>query len=112
MNQAGAIGAIGATIMGGYRLTAGRRSAFLPAVIAIVSIVEILVVLANYDINVKNITSAEDVRGIALAPWWAPSGCLSPSSGACGGGPMPSRTPSRAVMIETREDHLDGPSSS
>ena len=67
VNQAGAIGAIGALIMGGYRLTAGRRSAFLPATIAIVSIIEILVVLAYYDINVKNIASAEDELGIALA---------------------------------------------
>ena len=67
VNQAGAIGAIGAAIMGGYRLTAGRRAAFVPAVIAIVSIVELLVVLAHYDINVKNIADAEDVRGIALA---------------------------------------------
>ena len=67
VNQAGAIGAIGAAIMGGYRLTAGRRTAFLPAVIAIVSIVELLVVLSVYDINVKNITSEEDVRGITLA---------------------------------------------
>ena len=67
VNQAGAIGAIGALIMGGYRLTAGRRSAFLPATIAIVSIIEILVVLASYDINVKNISSAEDEQGIALA---------------------------------------------
>ena len=67
VNQAGAIGAIGATIMGGYRLTSGRRTTFLPAVIAIVSIVEILVVLASYDINVKSISSADDMRGIALA---------------------------------------------
>ena len=67
VNQAGAIGAIGALIMGGYRLTAGRRTAFLPSIIAIVSIVEILVVLASYDINVKSIGSAEDMRGIALA---------------------------------------------
>ena len=67
VNQAGAIGAIGAAIMGGYRLTAGRRTAFLPAVIAVISIVELLVVLANYDINVKNITGAEDMRGITLA---------------------------------------------
>ena len=67
VNQAGAIGAIGALIMGGYRLTAGQRTAFAPAIIAIVSIVELLVVLANYDINVKSITSAEDMRGIALA---------------------------------------------
>ena len=67
VNQAGAIGAMGATIMGGYRLTAGRRGAFLPAIIATVSIVEILVVLAAYDIRIKSIGSAEDVRGIALA---------------------------------------------
>ena len=67
VNQAGAIGAIGAAIMGGYRLTAGRRRAFLPAIIAIVSIVELLVVLAAYDIRIKSIGSAEDVRGIALA---------------------------------------------
>ena len=67
VNQAGAIGAIGAAIMGGYRLTAGRRTAFLPAIIAIVSIVELLFVLSIYDIRIKSIGSAEDVRGIALA---------------------------------------------
>ena len=67
VNQAGAIGAIGALIMGGYRLAAGRRSAFAPAVIAVLSLAELLVVLSYYDINVKNITGAEDVRGIALA---------------------------------------------
>ena len=67
VNQAGAIGAMGAAIMGGYRLTAGRRGAFLPAIIAIVSIVELLIVLAAYDIRIKSIGSAEDVRGIALA---------------------------------------------
>ena len=67
VNQAGAIGAMGALIMGGYRLTAGRRSAFLPSIIAIVSIAELLIVLAAYDVNVKNIATAEDARGIALA---------------------------------------------
>ena len=67
VNQAGAIGAIGALIMGGYRLSAGRRSAFAPAIIAVLSLAELLVVLSFYDINVKNITGAEDVRGIALA---------------------------------------------
>ena len=67
VNQAGAIGAMGALIMGGYRLTAGRRSAFLPSIIAIVSIAELLIVLGAYNINIKNITSAEDMRGIVLA---------------------------------------------
>ena len=67
VNQAGAIGAMGALIMGGYRLTSGRRSAFLPSIIAIVSIAELLIVLSAYNINVKNIASAEDMRGVVLA---------------------------------------------
>ena len=67
VNQAGAIGAIGALIMGGYRLTAGRRNAFAPAIIAVLSLAELLVVLSLYDINIKNVTGAEDVQGIVLA---------------------------------------------
>ena len=67
VNQAGAIGAIGALIMGGYRLTAGQRNAFVPAIIAGLSLAEILVVLTRYDINIKHITGAEDVQGIVLA---------------------------------------------
>ena len=67
VNQAGAIGAMGALIMGGYRLTAGRRTAFLPSIIALVSIVELLVVLSVHDVNVKNIAGPEDMRGIVLA---------------------------------------------
>ena len=67
VNQAGAIGAIGALIMGGYRLSAGRRNAFAPAIIAVVSLAWLLIVLNQYEINIKNITGAEDVRGIALA---------------------------------------------
>jgi len=67
VNQAGAIGAIGAMIMGGYRLTAGRRGAYTPAILAIVSIVLILVVLSIFDINIKNIRSNRDVVGIVLA---------------------------------------------
>ena len=67
VNQAGAIGAIGALVMGGYRLSAGQRNAFAPAVIAVLSLAELLVVLNRYDINVKNITGPEDLQGIALA---------------------------------------------
>ena len=67
VNQAGAIGAMGALIMGGYRLKAGQRLAYFPAIIAVVSLAIIFVVLANYDINIKHITDARDVRGIILA---------------------------------------------
>ena len=67
VNQAGAIGAIGALIMGGYRLGAGQRNAFVPAIITVLSLAELLVVLSYYDINIKNITGAQDVQGIVLA---------------------------------------------
>ena len=67
VNQAGAIGAIGALIMGGYRLTTGRRYAYTPAVIAVLSLAGLLAVLNHYDINVKNVTGSEDVQGIVLA---------------------------------------------
>ncbi|MEM7249775.1 MAG: TRAP transporter large permease subunit [Pseudomonadota bacterium] len=67
VNQAGAIGAIGATIMGGYRLVAGRRDAFYPAILAMISLVGIFAVSASHDINVKNITSAEDESAILYA---------------------------------------------
>ncbi len=67
VNQAGAIGAVGAMIMGGYRLTANKRSAYVPAVLAIISIVILIAVLSVFDINVKNIRSQSDVVGIVLA---------------------------------------------
>ena len=34
VNQAGAIGAVGATIMGGYRLHEGKKHAYTPSIIA------------------------------------------------------------------------------
>jgi tripartite ATP-independent transporter DctM subunit len=67
VNQAGAIGAVGATIMAGYRLPAGKRHAYTPAALAVVSIVLIFLVLAFFDINVKNIRGTKDAIGIALA---------------------------------------------
>ncbi|MEE8301077.1 MAG: TRAP transporter large permease subunit, partial [Candidatus Tectomicrobia bacterium] len=67
VNQAGAIGAIGAMIMGGYRLTAGQRGTYWPAILAIVSTGFILLVLGFFDINVKNIKDTTDVVGVTLA---------------------------------------------
>ena len=37
VNQAGAIGAAGALIMAGYRLSDGKRGAYIPAFLAIIS---------------------------------------------------------------------------
>ena len=67
VNQAGAIGAIGAMIMGSYRLSAGQRGAYGPAVLAVVSTASILIVLHFFTLNVKSIKDTQDVIGITLA---------------------------------------------
>ena len=55
VNQAGAIGASGALIMAGYRLTEGTNGRYYPAIMAIVSILLIAYALHNYNMNVKAI---------------------------------------------------------
>ena len=67
VNQAGAIGAIGALIMAGYRLREHKKHAYLPAIIAAISTVAIFIFIALFDLNVKNISSGFDILGIALA---------------------------------------------
>jgi len=66
VNQAGAVGAIGAMIMGGYRLAEGKRNAYYPAILAVVSTVVIGIILGFYDLNVKSIKPG-DAIGIFLA---------------------------------------------
>ncbi len=66
VNQAGAVGAIGAMIMGGYRLTEGQRNSYYPAILAVVSTIAIGIILAFYDLNVKSIKEGEAI-GIFLA---------------------------------------------
>ena len=67
VNQAGAIGAVGAMIMGGYRLMEGKRGAYWPALLAVASTVVILVLLKLFDLNIKNIKTNHDLLGITLA---------------------------------------------
>jgi len=67
VNQAGAIGAVGATIMGGYKLYEGKKHAYTPSIIAVLSIIAIYFLVNNFDLRVKNITSSNDVIGITLA---------------------------------------------
>ncbi len=67
VNQAGAIGAVGALLMGSYRLTQGSKTAYYPAAMAILSVLAIGVLLKNYDLNIKNISNDEDRLGIYLA---------------------------------------------
>ena len=67
VNQAGAIGAVGATIMGGYRLHVGKKHAYTPSIIAVLSLVTIYFLIKNFDLRVKDIASTNDVIGITLA---------------------------------------------
>jgi len=67
VNQAGAIGAAGALIMAGYRLTEGQARTYWPTILAIASMVLITYAVSNFDTNVKNIKTASDQFGITLA---------------------------------------------
>lgn len=67
VNQAGAIGAIGATMMAGYRLTQGEKSSFYPVLLAIVSLIAIAIISQFYSTNIKNIKTTSDMIGIGLS---------------------------------------------
>lgn len=67
VNQAGAIGAAGATIMAGYRLMEGRRGAYTPALLGLGSLAALAVILSFYSANVKSINSQSDMIGVVLA---------------------------------------------
>ena len=55
VNQAGSIGAIGATMMAGYRLHQGRKDAFYPLIISVISLVPVFFIASNYNLNIKAI---------------------------------------------------------
>ncbi|MGB5330644.1 MAG: TRAP transporter large permease subunit [Gammaproteobacteria bacterium] len=67
VNQAGAIGAIGAMVMGSYRLMEGKPRAYYPAILSIGSVIAIIILLNIFDLNIKNIQSSHDALGITLA---------------------------------------------
>ena len=67
VNQAGAIGAVGAIVMGGYRLSPPGRKRFVPLLVALASLLAILVLHRFFDLNIKNIASHGDSIGVALA---------------------------------------------
>ena len=66
VNQAGAIGAAGALLMAGYRISDGRGT-YLPAILATASLIGIALVQSQFDINVKAIETDHDRLGVTLA---------------------------------------------
>jgi tripartite ATP-independent transporter DctM subunit len=67
VNQAGAIGAVGAMVMAGYRLYEGRKDAFYPALLAIASLIGIYILSSMYTINIKNIQTGSDMFAVTMA---------------------------------------------
>jgi len=67
VNQAGAIGAAGALFMAGYRLKAGEKGAYLPALLGIVSLAVIGALLHYHEINIRQIHTSTDRLVLAIA---------------------------------------------
>ncbi|MEL0116142.1 MAG: TRAP transporter large permease subunit [Pelagibacteraceae bacterium] len=67
VNQAGSVGAVGATIMAGYKLAPNQKHTYTPAVIATVSAIVILILSKIFNLNIKLISSNYDLIGILLA---------------------------------------------
>ena len=67
VNQAGAIGAVGALLMAGYRLKAGKKGAFVPGLLAVASIATMGGLLYFVDINIKSIKTDTEAFAIVLA---------------------------------------------
>ena len=67
VNQAGAIGAAGAIVMAGYRLNPKQDfTAYLPALLLLISILIMAFALINFDMNVLLIQNARDLSGILI----------------------------------------------
>ncbi|NQW11536.1 MAG: TRAP transporter large permease subunit [Alphaproteobacteria bacterium] len=67
VNQAGAIGAAGATIMAGYRLWGDRPRTFSPAIITIASITLILITINISPVNIRQIDTGADQIALIVA---------------------------------------------
>jgi tripartite ATP-independent transporter DctM subunit len=67
VNQAGAIGAIGAMLMAGYKMRENSKSAFYPAILTIASLLLIWVISSNFNLNIKTIKESSDWFGLAIA---------------------------------------------
>ncbi len=67
VNQAGAIGAAGALLMAGYRLQEGGKGVYVPATLAVLSLIAIGIILIMFDNNIKDIKTDHDRLGITLS---------------------------------------------
>jgi TRAP-type mannitol/chloroaromatic compound transport system permease large subunit len=61
VNQAGAVGTVGAMIMAGYQLHEGPRHRYLPAAIALASVALIVFAVQTHPVNIKRISTSADL---------------------------------------------------
>ena len=66
VNQAGAIGAVGAGVMGGYRLY-NNKYKYTPAILTILSLIVISFIVVNFKLNIKNISTTSEVMALIIA---------------------------------------------
>jgi tripartite ATP-independent transporter DctM subunit len=67
VNQAGAIGAVGATVMGSYRLYEKNSHKFTPAIISILSLLALFFLVLNFDLNIKTISNNSELIVVLIA---------------------------------------------
>jgi len=69
VNQAGSIGAIGATVMAGYRLHKGKKGQYYPLLITILSLIPIFILAKNFNLNIKALET-RDFTAILFAAFF------------------------------------------
>ena len=67
VNQAGAIGAVGAGVMGSYRLYGDGKLKYAPAIVTIISLIVITILVANFDLNIKTINTSSELTAVLCA---------------------------------------------
>ena len=67
VNQAGAIGAVGAGVMGSYRLYGEGKLKYVPAIVTIISLIIITILVANFDLNIKTINTSSELTAVLCA---------------------------------------------
>ena len=70
VNQAGSIGAIGVTLMAGYRLHKGKKNAYYPLILGVISLFFIFIISNYFDLNVKNIENTKNFIAILITAFF------------------------------------------
>jgi tripartite ATP-independent transporter DctM subunit len=67
VNQAGAVGSAGALIMASYQLYQGKRGAYWPAILALISVAIIIFGSHYHPINVKKLSTSADFTWLVIS---------------------------------------------